>query len=63
MQYERFCFLKHYSERQVRTENARAKFEKYGHEVIKRKNNLTEVFKPLRWKQESEEFQILDEQF
>lgn len=51
----------HYSERQTASEKAKAKLEKYGHELTKRKSNLTEVFKPIKLKAE-EEVVLLDGQ-
>ena len=45
------------------SERSKARFEKYGHKINLRASNQTEVFKPLKFKAETDEFVKLDEQF
>lgn len=54
LQYERYCFLKHYSERQVNNSKGASKISKYGFDFVKKRDNLTEVFKKIRFLSESE---------
>lgn len=41
LEYEKYCFLKHFSERQINTPKGAKKIGKYGFDFIKKRDNLT----------------------
>ena len=55
LRYEKFCFLKSYEERLMTTEKNARLLNKYGFEIIKKKDNLTEVYKKIRFFTDKEE--------
>ncbi len=46
--YERYCFLKHYSEMEINTPERETLLDKFGFQFVKKQDHFTEVFARVR---------------